>query len=150
LTDTPNSRAGGPQQRQASTANSRAGGPQQRQAGSGRPGRLLRRVGLALRPAVLLLGLLALIAGLSFLVAFPLWYFSSRSRPLFTLVVGGLLAAGLLYLPVRGLRRASRRAGGFGPLWRGRILPALRTVALVLAGLAAAYGIALLAARTFR
>ena len=91
-----------------------------------------------------------LIAGLSFLVAFPLWYFSSRSRPAFTLIVGGLLAAGLLYLPVRGLRRASRRAGGFGVLWRGRILPALRTTALVLAGLAAAYGIALLAARAFR
>jgi tetratricopeptide (TPR) repeat protein len=85
-----------------------------------------------------------------FLVAFPLWYFSSRSRPVFTLVVGGLLAAGLLYLPVRGLRRAGRRAGGFGPLWRGRILPTLRTAALVPAGLAAAYGIALLAARTFR
>ena len=132
------------------TANSRAGGPQQRQASSGRLGRLLRHAGLALRPLALLLGLLALIAGLSFLVAFPLWYFSSRSRPAFTLVIGGLLAAGLLYLPVRGLRRASRRAGGFGVLWRGRILPALRTTALVLAGLAAAYGIALLAARAFR
>jgi hypothetical protein len=98
----------------------------------------------------LLLGLLALIAGLSFLVAFPLWYFSSRSRAAFTIVVGGLLSAGLLYLPVRGLRRASRRAGGFGALWRRRILPALRTTALVLGGLAAAYGIALLAARCFR
>jgi hypothetical protein len=116
----------------------------------GRIARLLRHAGFALRPLALLLGLLALIAGLSFLVAFPLWYFSSRSRPAFTLVVGGLLAAGLLYLPMRGLRRASRRAGGFGVLWRGRILPALRTAALVLAGLAAAYGIALLAARAFR
>jgi hypothetical protein len=112
--------------------------------------RLLRRAGSALRPAALLLGLLALIAGLSFLVAFPLWYFSSRSRAAFTMVVGGLLAAGLLYLAARGLRRASRRAGGFGVLWRGRILPALRTTALVLGGLAAAYGIALLAARTLR
>jgi hypothetical protein len=96
------------------------------------------------------LGLLALIGGLSFLVAFPLWYFSSRSRPAFTVVVGGLLAAGLVYLLLRALRRAARREGGGRELLRRSILPGLRTAALVLVGLAAAYGVALLAARVFR
>jgi len=99
--------------------------------------RLLRRAGRALRPPALALGLLALIAGLAFLVAFPLWYFSTRARPAFTAVTCGLLAAGLLFLAARGLRRAGRRAGGAAALWRLRILPGLRTAALVLAGLAA-------------
>jgi len=94
--------------------------------------------------------LLALIAALALVVAFPLWYFSTRSRQAFTIAIGGLLAAGLAYLLVRGLRRAAKRAGGFRELWRRRILPGLRTAALVLAGLAAAYGIALLVARMFR
>jgi len=98
----------------------------------------------------LALGLLGLIAILAMVVAFPLWYFSTRSRPAFTIAIGGLLIAGLVYLLVRGLRRASRRAGGLRVLWRRRILPGLRTAALVLAGLAAAYLIALLAARIFR
>jgi zinc transporter ZupT len=118
--------------------------------GSGGSGRLLRRAGRALRPLGLALALLALIGGLSFLVAFPLWYFSSRSRPAFTMVVGGILAAGLVYLLVRALQRAARRAGGGRELWRQRMLPGLRTAALVLAGLGAAYGLALLAARIFR
>jgi hypothetical protein len=55
-----------------------------------------------------------------------------------------------VYLLVRALRRAARRAGGHRELWRRRILPGLRTAALVLAGLGAAYGVALLVARTLR
>jgi hypothetical protein len=117
---------------------------------SGRLGRLLRRAGLALRPLALALVLLALIAALSLLVAFPLWYFSTRSRQAFTIAVGGLLAAGLVSLLVRALRRAGRRAGGFRELCRRRILPGLRTTALVLAALGAVYGIALLVARIIR
>jgi hypothetical protein len=111
---------------------------------------LLRRAGLALRPLALALVLLALIAGLSLLVAFPLWYFSTRSRQAFTIAVGGLLAAGLLWLLVRSLLRAGRRAGGQAELWRRRILPGLRAAALVLGGLGAAYGLALLLARILR
>ena len=118
--------------------------------GSGRLERFLRRAGLALRPLALALVLLALIAALSLLVALPLWYFSTRSRQAFTITVGGLLAAGLAYLLARALRGAARRAGGHRELWRRRILPGLRTAALVLAGLAAAYGIALLVARILR
>jgi hypothetical protein len=91
-----------------------------------------------------------MIAALSIVVAFPLWYFSSRSRPAFTIAIGGILAAGLAYLLARGLRRAGKRAGGYRELWKRRILPGLRTAALVLAGLGAAYGIALLVARMFR
>ncbi len=115
--------------------------------GSGRLERFLRRVGLGLRPLALAAALLGLIAALSLLVAFPLWYFSTRARQAFTIAVGGILAAGLVWLLVRAFRRAARRAGGTGELWRRRILPGLRTAALVLAGLGAAYGIALLIAR---
>ncbi len=112
--------------------------------------RFLRRAGLALRPLALALLLLALIALLAFLVAFPLWYFSDRSPPAFTITVGALLAAGLVFLAARGLDRAARRAGGWGELWRRRILPGLRTAALVLGGLGAVYGLALLASRISR
>jgi hypothetical protein len=118
--------------------------------GSGRSVRFLRRAGLALRPLALALALLALIAALSLLVAFPLWYFSTRSRPAFTIAVGGLLAGGLAFLLVRALRRAGRRAGGSRELWRRRILPGLRTAGLVLAALGGAYGIALLVVRIIR
>ncbi len=116
----------------------------------GKLARFLRRAGLALRPLALALVLLALIAALSLLVALPLWYFSTRSRQAFTIAVGGLLAAGLAWLLLRAFRRAGRRAGGYGELWRRRILPGLRTAALVLAGLGAAYGVALLVARFIR
>lgn len=118
--------------------------------GSGRLVRFLRRAGLALRPLALALALLALIAALSLLVALPLWYFSTRSRQAFTIAVGGLLAAGLVSLVVRAFRRAGRRAGDYRELWRRRILPGLRTAALVVAGLGAAYGVALLIARIVR
>jgi ethanolamine transporter EutH len=110
----------------------------------------LRRAGLTLKRLALALGVLCLIGGLSFLVAFPLWYFSTRSPVGFTIAVGALLAAGLVYLVVSRLRRASRRAGGFRTLAERRLLPALRTTGLVLACLGAVYGIALLIARMFR
>ena len=112
--------------------------------------RLLRRAGLGLRRLALALGLLGLIGGLSFLVAFPLWYLSTRSPRAFTFAVVSLLAAGLAYLAGRRLQRASFAAGGFGALWRRRFLPGLRTAGVVLASLGAVYGIALLAARILR
>ena len=112
--------------------------------------RLLRSAGRGLKRLAVGLGLLGLIAGLSLLVAFPLWFFSARSPRAFTAAIGGLLAAGLVFLIVRRLRRASLRAGGAHALWQLRILPALRTTGLVLAGLVAVYGIALAAVRIFR
>jgi hypothetical protein len=111
---------------------------------------VLRSAGRSLGRLALALGLLGLIGGLSLLVAFPLWYFCARWPRAFTAAIGGLLAAGLAYLLVRRLRRASLRAGGFRLWWRRRFLPGLRTAGLVLASLGAAYGIALAAARIFR
>ena len=111
---------------------------------------LLRRAGRVLRSLAAALGLAALIAGLSFLVAFPLWYFSARSRAGFTAAVCSLLGAGLAALIVFRLRRAARQAGGFGTLARRRILPALRTAGVVLACLGALYAIALAIVRIVR
>jgi hypothetical protein len=110
----------------------------------------LRRAGRALRGLAGALGLAALIAGLSFLVAFPLWYFSVHSRLGFTVTVCTLLAAGLAALIVFSLRRAARQAGGFRILLARRILPGLRTTGVVLACLAVLYIIALVAVRIFR
>ncbi len=110
----------------------------------------LRRAGRALRGLAAALGLIALIAGLSFLVAFPLWYFSVHSRLGFTITVCALLVAGLAALIVFGLRRAARQAGGFRVLLARRILPGLRTAGVVIASLAALYIIALVAVRIFR
>ena len=106
-------------------------------------GQLLRRLGLGL-------GLLALIGGLSLLVAFPLWYFSARLPRVFTAAVVGLLAAGLVFLSARRVCLAGKRAGGARAYWRQRVLPGLRTTGLVLAGLGALYGVALAVVRIFR
>ena len=110
----------------------------------------LGRAGRALRGLAAALGLAALIVGLAFLVAFPLWYFSTRSRVGFTIAICALLGAGLIVLIVFSLRRAARRAGGFAVLLRRRILPGLRTAGVVLACLGALYAVGLAIARIFR
>jgi len=120
----------------------RAGTPGRRAAG--------RRLAAALGRVLLPVALAGLVAALAFLIAYPLWLFSSRSRQGFTIGVCAVLAALLLLLAVRRLRQASRSAGGFRELARRRILPALRTTGLVAAGLAALYGIALAVSRLFR
>jgi ethanolamine transporter EutH len=115
-----------------------------------RPRSLGKRVTAGLRRLALAAGLAAAIVALALGIALPLWYFSDRSSRGFTAFVVAALAALLLFFLVRRLLQASRQAGGFRSLARRRILPALRTVGLLAAGLAALYGIAWAVTRLFR
>lgn len=102
--------------------------------------RSAQRIGLSL-------GLITGIALLAFLVAAPLWYFSSHFPAGYTLFVLLLLAAALAAVLVLRLARLSRTPGGLRRLVNRTILPILRKTALVVASAAVAYGIVLLAGR---
>jgi ethanolamine transporter EutH len=108
---------------------------------------LLHGLARALRGLGLALALAGAVALAALLIVYPLWYFSSRAGRLYTLFVLSVLAALIVYLIARRIKRRSRDYGGFGVLARQRILPALRTAGIVVAALAGVYGIVLLIAR---
>jgi hypothetical protein len=85
-------------------------------------------------------------AGLGLLIAWPLWLFATSSRLTYTIVVLSLMAAGLVFLIVRGiLRRRGRMHDPGQP--RKNALTLLITTLIVVVGIIGGYAAAVLFAR---
>jgi heme/copper-type cytochrome/quinol oxidase subunit 2 len=87
---------------------------------------------------------LALCAGLGLLIALPLWLFATREPRIYTVLVLALLAAGLVFLVVRGIRR---RAGSDEGRRRVPALARLFTVIITIVSIAGLYSLAALLAQ---
>jgi hypothetical protein len=109
--------------------------------------RVLRGLGGSLRKIGAFVILVGLIAVISLVVAVPLWYFSSNFALGYSIFVIGLLAAGLLFTLVSRLVRLGREPDALRKYVNRRILPILKTAAVILATVGAIYGIALLVSR---
>ena len=105
-------------------------------------GRSFRKIGAF----VLLLGVIAIV---SVIVAIPLWYFSSNFAAGYTIFVIILLSAALLYGLISKFVRLGSVPGALRLYLNRRILPILKTVAVVVASVAVIYTIALLISRGY-
>jgi hypothetical protein len=97
-----------------------------------------------LRGAAFFILVIALCAGLGLLVALPLWLFATREPRIYTMVVLGLLGAGLVFLVVRAI---SRRAGSEERARRTPLMARLLSVLIALVSLAGLYSVAVLFSR---
>ena len=93
--------------------------------------------------------LLGVIAAVSVTIAIPLWYFSGNFAKAYTMFVIALLAAVLLYALISRLIRLSREPEGIRLYLKQKILPILKTTAVVIASAAVIYAIALIFSRGF-
>jgi len=109
--------------------------------------RMLEDLGRSIRRIGGFLALVVVIAAIALIVAVPLWYFSSNFAAGYTIFVFTLLAAGILALLIGRFVRLSREPGELRLYFSGRILPILKTAAVVVASVAVIYGIALLISR---
>ena len=109
--------------------------------------RMLEGLGRSIRKIGGFLALVVLIAAIALIVAIPLWYFSSNFADGYTVFVIALLAAGILALMIGRFVRLSREPGALRLYFNGRILPILKTTAVVVASIAVIYGIAVLISR---
>jgi hypothetical protein len=111
--------------------------------------RVLRGLGRSFRKIGAFAGLLGVIAAGSVLIAVPLWYFSSKFALGYTTFVIALLAAALSAVLISRFVRLSREPEAIRLYFKGRILPILKTAAVVVASLAVVYAGALLASRGY-
>jgi dipeptide/tripeptide permease len=109
--------------------------------------RVLRGLGRSLQKIGAFAVLIGVIAIASVIVAIPLWYFSSNFAAGYTIFVIALLAAALLYTLLSRFVRLSREPEALRLYLNRKILPILKTVAVVVASVAVIYGIALLVSR---
>jgi hypothetical protein len=109
--------------------------------------RVLRGLGRSFQKIGAFVVLLGVIAIVSVVVAIPLWYFSSNFAVGYTIFVIALLAAALLYALVSRFIRLSREPEALRLYLNRKILPILKTAAVVAASVAVIYAIALLTSR---
>ncbi|MBN2551197.1 MAG: hypothetical protein JXB06_00445 [Spirochaetales bacterium] len=109
--------------------------------------RMLEDLGRSIRRIGGFLALVVVISAIALIVAVPLWYFSSNFAAGYTIFVFALLAAGILALLIGRFVRLSREPGELRLYFSGRILPILKTAAVVVASIAVIYGIAVLISR---
>jgi len=91
--------------------------------------------------------LLGGIAVVSAIVAIPLWYFSGNFAAGYSIFVVALLAAAVLYALISRTVRLSRDPEALRLYFNRKILPILKTAAVVIASFAVLYAIALLISR---
>ena len=109
--------------------------------------RVLQGLGRSIRKIGAFLGLFGLIASIALIVAIPLWYFSSNFAAGYTVFVIALIAAALLAIGISRFLRLSREPGALRLYLNNRILPILKTAAVVVASAAVIYVIAILISR---
>ena len=91
--------------------------------------------------------LLAVIALVAVVIAIPLWYFSSNFAGVYTIFVISLLAAALLSALISRFIRLGSVPEALRMYLNRKILPILKTAAVVAASVAVIYAIALLISR---
>jgi hypothetical protein len=111
--------------------------------------RVLRGLGRSFQKIGSFVVLLGVISIASVIIAVPLWYFSSSHAAGYTIFVIALLAAALLYVLISRLVRLGRDPEALRLYFNRRILPILKTAAVILASVAVVYGIALLVSRGY-
>ena len=111
--------------------------------------RVLRGLGRSFQRIGSFLVLLGAIAVVSAIVAIPLWYFSGNHAQGYTIFVVALLAAVLLYALIRRLIRLGKDPEALRSYFNRKILPILKTAAVIAASAAVVYGIALLVSRGY-
>jgi hypothetical protein len=111
--------------------------------------RVLKGLGRSFQKIGSFLVILGAISILSAIVAIPLWYFSSKHADGYTIFVIALLAAVLLYTLISRLIRLGRDPEALQSYFNRKILPILKTVAVIVASVAVVYGIALLLSRGY-
>ena len=111
--------------------------------------RVLRGLGRSFQRIGSFLVLLGAIAVVSAIVAIPLWYFSGNHAQGYTIFVVALLAAVLLYALIRRLVRLGKDPEALRSYFNRKILPILKTAAVIAASAAVVYGIALLVSRGY-
>ena len=93
--------------------------------------------------------LLSGIAVVSAIVAIPLWYFSGNFAAGYTIFVIALLATALLYALISRIVLLGRDPEALRLYFNRKILPILKTAAVVVASFAVLYAIALLVSRGY-
>ena len=109
--------------------------------------RVLKGLGRSFQKIVAFAVLVMGIAVVSLIVAVPLWYFSNSYAFGYTIFVIAVLAAALLYALVSRLVRLRRDPEALRTYLNQKILPILKTAAVVVASVAVIYLIALLISR---
>jgi hypothetical protein len=111
--------------------------------------RVLKGLGHSFRKLGAFVVLLGVIAVVSSIIAVPLWYFSSNFAAGYTISVIALLSAALLYALISKFVRLGREPEALRLYLNRRILPILKTAAVVIASAAVIYAIALLISRGY-
>ncbi len=111
--------------------------------------RVLKGLGHSLRKLGAFVVLVGVIAAVSAIIAIPLWYFSSNFAVGYTIFVIALLGAAALYALISRFIRLGREPQAMRLYLNRRILPILKTAAVVIATAAVIYAIALLISRGF-
>ena len=111
--------------------------------------RVLKGLGHSLRKLGAFVVLLSVIAVVSAIIAIPLWYFSSNFAAGYTIFVIALLSAALLYALIIKFVRLGREPEALRLYLNRRILPILKTAAVVIASASVIYAIALLISRGY-
>jgi hypothetical protein len=109
--------------------------------------RVLKGLGRSFQKIGAFVVLVGVIVIVSAIVAIPLWYFASNFAFGYTIFVIALLAAALLYATISRFIRLSREPEALRLYLNRKILPILKTVAVVVASVAVMYAIALLISR---
>jgi len=84
---------------------------------------------------------LALVVGsaaMGLLIAWPLWFFATSARQVYTITVLVLAGGGIVYLAVRSAQRRRKSLRDAGKPGRG-LLSAVLTILLVMVGISGAY-----------
>jgi hypothetical protein len=111
--------------------------------------RVFRGLALSIRKIGGVVALLGVIAAVSATIAIPFWYFSSNFARAYTIFVITLLASALLVALSSRLVRLSREPEGIRLYFKQKILPILKTAAVVTASAAVIYAIALIFSRGY-
>jgi hypothetical protein len=111
--------------------------------------RVLKGLGRSVQKIGAFVALLGGIVIVSLIVAIPLWYFSSNYAVGYTIFVIAALAAAALYALISRLVRLGRDPEALRSYLKRKILPILKTAAIVVASVAVIYTIALLISRGY-
>jgi hypothetical protein len=109
--------------------------------------RVLKGLGRSFQKIGAFVVLLAVIALVAVVIAVPLWYFSSNFAGGYTIFVIALLAVALLSALISRFIRLGREPEALRMYLNRKILPILKTAAVVVASVAVIYAIALLISR---